>query len=70
MAKSKYLSAFLCILLSLPFIYGFVNPVWTNIIDCMIKKKQGCQQIHPMKIIGLIYTEYNMMLKHKIGQGD
>ena len=38
MAKSEYLSSFLCILISLPFIYGFANEIWLNQIDVMLEK--------------------------------
>ena len=41
MARSDYLSSFLCILISLPFVYGFANDTWTNVIDVMLEKKPG-----------------------------
>jgi len=33
MAKSNHFSSFLCTLVSLPFIYGFANTRWMNIVD-------------------------------------
>ena len=41
MAKSNHLSSFLGILISLPFIYGFANTRWMNMIDVMLEKKPG-----------------------------
>ena len=41
MAKSKHLTSFLSILVSLSFIYGFVNTIWMNMIDVMLEKKPG-----------------------------
>ena len=41
MEKSNHLSSFLSILISLPFIYGFANTRWMNMIDVMLEKNQG-----------------------------
>jgi hypothetical protein len=41
MAKSDHHSSFLCTLVSLPFIYGFANTRWMNMIDVMLEKKPG-----------------------------
>ena len=67
MAKSNYLSSFLCILVSLPFVYGFANERWTSMIDCMLEKKPGVHKIHTMRIIGLVCPEFNTCLKYFIG---
>ncbi len=66
MAKSNHLSSFLSIL-SLPFIYGFDNTRWMNMIDVMPDKKTGVHQIHMLRIIGLVCTEYNTALSYFIG---
>lgn len=68
MARSDYLSSFLCTLISLPFIYGFVNDTWTNLIDVMLEKKPGDCQIHCMRIIGLMSPAFNTALKFFIGK--
>jgi hypothetical protein len=57
MAKSKHLSSFLSILISLPFIYGFANTRWMNMIDVMLEKKPGVRHIHMQRIIGLVCPE-------------
>ena len=36
MALSDYLAEFLCISISLPFIYGFTNTIWLDMIDVML----------------------------------
>ncbi len=41
MAKSNHLSSFLCTLVSLPFIYGFANTRWMNMISVILEKKPG-----------------------------
>jgi hypothetical protein len=53
MAKSAHLSSFLRSLVSLPFIYGFANTRWMNMIDVMVKKKPEIRNIHMLRIIGL-----------------
>ena len=67
MAKSNHISSFLCILVSLPFIYGFVNPHWSNLTDVILEKKPGVRQIHVLRIIGLVSPEFNTMLRYLIG---
>jgi hypothetical protein len=67
MAKSKHLSSFLSILISLPFIYGFANTRWMNMIDVMVEKKPGVQHIHMLRIIGLVCPEFNTALSYFLG---
>jgi hypothetical protein len=49
-AEDEDLSATHAIMISLPFMYGFVCERWRKIIDCMLEKKAGVQQIHIMRI--------------------
>jgi hypothetical protein len=67
MAKSGHLSSFLCTLVSLPFIYGFANTRWINMINVMLEKKPGVQNIHMLQIIGLVCPEFNTTLSYFIG---
>jgi len=67
MATSKHLSSFLSKLISLPFIYGFANTRWLNMIDVMIEKKPGVRHIHMLRIIGLVCPEFNTALSYFIG---
>jgi hypothetical protein len=66
-AKSDHLSSCLCTLVSLPFIYGFANTRWMNMIDVMLEKKPGVQNIHMLRIIGLVYPKFNTALSYFIG---
>lgn len=68
MAQSEYLSSFLSILVSLPFIYGFPNQKWLHMIDVMLEKKPGVCHIHRLRIIGLVSPAFNTMLKWHIGK--
>ena len=67
MAQSNYLSSFLCSLVSLPFIYGFANTRWMNMIDVMLEKKPGVRNIHMLRIIGIVCPEFNTALSYFIG---
>ena len=46
MAESDYCAEFLCIMISLPFVYGFTNDRWLREIDVMLGKKKGVRKIH------------------------
>ena len=67
MAKSDHLSSFLCSLVSLPFIHGFANTRWMNMIDVMLEKKPGVRNIHMLRIIDLVCPEFNTALSYFIG---
>ena len=41
LAEQDDFAEFLCVMMSLPFIYGFANNRWTNEIDVMLEKKAG-----------------------------
>ena len=66
-ASSDIISSFAAILLSLPFMYGFVNSHWTHMTDFMLEKKPGVRQIHQLRIIGKVAAEFNTCLKFFIG---
>ena len=67
-ATSDVLSSFAAILLSLPFMYGFVNDHWTHMSDYMLEKKPGQRHIHTLRIIGKVAAEFNTCLKFFIGK--
>ena len=62
-AEDDDLSATHAIMISLPFMYGFVCERWRKIIDCMLEKKAGVRQIHIMRIICLFEADFNTLLK-------
>ncbi len=66
-ASSDAISSLAAILLSLPFMYGFVNSHWTHMTDFMLEKKPGVRQIHQLRIIGKVAAEFNTCLKFFIG---
>jgi hypothetical protein len=68
LAKSDKFSGFISVLLSLPFVYGFVNDHWTTMVDFMLEKKPGVRQIHTLRIIGKVPAEFNTCLKFLIGK--
>ena len=68
LARSDKIAGFLSVLLSLPFVYGFVNSRWTNMTDFMLEKKTGARQIHLLRIIGKVPAEFNTCLKFLIGK--
>ena len=67
-ATSDRISSWVAILLSLPFMYGFVNTHWTHMSDFMLEKKPGVRQIHQLRIIGKVAAEFNTCLKLLIGR--
>ena len=54
----------LCVMISLPFMYGFPNPRWSNEVDVMLEKKAGIRKIHLLRIIGLLEADFNTALKY------
>jgi hypothetical protein len=50
-------------MMSLPFVYGFVNTRWTYSIDVMLEKVKGLRQIHRLRIIDLVEADFNTALK-------
>ena len=57
------MSEYLCVMMSLPFVYGFVNKRWLKMIDVMLEKKKGMRHIHMLRIIGLLEADFNTALK-------
>jgi hypothetical protein len=62
-AEDDKLSTIHAIMISLPFMYGFICERWRKIIDCMLEKKPGVRQIHIMRIICLFKADFNTLLK-------
>ena len=50
-------------MISLPFVYGFLNKQWLRKIDVMLEKKKGVRNIHLLLIIGLLEADFIMTLK-------
>ena len=64
LAEDDYCAEFLCIMISLPFMFGFVNERWLKEIDVMLEKKPGIRMIHMLRIIGLLEADFNTALKY------
>ena len=62
-ASDNELSAYMVIMMRLPFMYGFKNDRWAKCIDVMLEKKAGVQRIHQLRIIGLVEADFNSALK-------
>ena len=66
-AEKKNLNSLLVpplVLLSLPFVYEFVNTKWVNMKDFILRKKPGRDEIHLIQILGKMTAEFNTMMKH------
>jgi hypothetical protein len=63
MAAQDDMAEFLCLLISLPFMYGFALDRWLHEIDVMLEKKKGNFKIHMLRIIGLLEADFNTALK-------
>ena len=64
LAEDDYCAEFLCIMISLPFMFGFLNKRWLKEIDVMLEKKPGIRMIHMLRIIGLLEADFNTALKY------
>ena len=64
MAECDYFAEFQCVMLSLPFIYGFVCNRWLKAIDVMIEKKKDIRWIHTLRLIKILEANFNSALKH------
>ncbi|KAL7524523.1 hypothetical protein ACHAXR_002911 [Thalassiosira sp. AJA248-18] len=63
MARDDGCAQYLSIMMSLPFMYGFVNKRWTTSVDVMLEKKRGSRKIHQLRIIGILEADFNTALK-------
>ena len=63
LAEQDNFAEFLCIMMSLPFMYGFVNTRWLREVDVMLEKKKDVRMIHMLHIIGLLEADFNTALK-------
>ena len=57
MATSDFFAEFLCITISLTFVYGFPNKRWLRAIDVTLEKKKGVRKIYLLRIIGLLEAD-------------
>lgn len=55
--------SFLCVMMSLPFMYGFANKIWQRAIDAMLEKLAGVRHINLVRIIGIVEPDYNCGLR-------
>ena len=63
LAERDEVTDYICVMMSLPFVYGFVNRRWVKMIDVMLEKKRGIRHIHMLQIIGLLEADFNTALK-------
>ena len=63
LAKEDDFAQWQSIMMSLPFMYGFVNNRWAKVVDVMLEKKKGVRQIHQLRIIGIVEGDFNTALK-------
>jgi hypothetical protein len=49
-------------MISMPFMYGFVNDRCLREIDVMLEKNKGVRTIHLLWIIGLLEVDFNTVL--------
>ena len=64
MVADDEIAAWMAIMISLPFMYGFAPERWTNMTDVMLEKKKGNRQINQLRIIGLLEADFNTALKY------
>ena len=63
LAQSDFCAEFLCIMMSLPYMYGFRCNRWASLVDCMIRKKAGVDQINTVRLLGMLSADQNTSLK-------
>ena len=61
LTRDDSLAKWLSIMMSLPFMYGFVSEQWTHEVCVMIKKKSGVRKIHQLRIIGILDTTIKLL---------
>ena len=57
MPASDYWAEFQCIMISLPFVYGFANARWLRGIDVVLEKKKGVKKNYLLRIIGVLEAD-------------
>ena len=62
MPASDYCAEFMCIIISLPFMYGFANARWLQGIEMMLEKEKGVKKNHLPRIIELLEVDFNTAL--------
>ena len=67
-AREDDIAAWLTIMMSLPFMHGFVNERWRKCIDTMLEKKFGIRKVHMLRIIGILEADFNTALKILYGK--
>ena len=68
LARDNDCAKWLSLMMSLPFMHGFVNQRWTTEIDVMLEKKKGNRKIHQLRIIGILEADFNTALKILFGR--
>ena len=58
------MSSIMSVLLSLLFVYRFMNTRWVIMIDVILRKKTGRNEIHMIQLIGKMSAEFNTIMKH------
>jgi len=64
MTADDHFAAWLSIMISIPFMFGFAPERWKTMTDVMIEKKKGVRKIHQLRIIGLLQADLNTALKY------
>ena len=62
-SQEDNLAESLGIMMSTPFMYGFVNTRWSTVVDVVLKKKNGNRKIHHLRIPGILEVDFNTALK-------
>ena len=70
MASSNNCAEFLCVMMSLPYMFGFQVDRWINVIDCMIRKKDDIDHIHMCRLLVLMSADQNTSLKFFAGKNE
>ncbi|KAL7553871.1 hypothetical protein ACHAWF_018280, partial [Thalassiosira exigua] len=56
----------LSIMMSLPFVFGFVHEICETEINAMLEKKRGVRNIHLLQIIGILEADFNTALRIRL----